>query len=133
LQQFDIGIKGKGTFYSSLGFGTKGILVVFSFSSLTDFPGIEVSGQALTDRLNSWRAPVTLVHSFSNENTFRFGDYSAEAVDPSSPDRVWVEATYEGTGGPVNWATGIANRLLRENRIDWCGFLPHLPHLLSPA
>jgi hypothetical protein len=110
LQQFDIGISGAGTYYPSLGFMPKGIIIVFSTSSLTAYPGVMVSGQATTDALNSYRTPVQLVPGFSDENTGRFGDYNAAAVNPSSPSHVWVEGEYMGTVGTqfAGWATEIA-------------------------
>jgi hypothetical protein len=111
LQQFDIGIAGKGTFYPGLGWGSKGIVVVFGYSSPTDYPGLMVTGQANGDPVNTYRAPITIALGFSSDASGRWGDYFGAAVDPASPSHVWVEGTYSGSGptlGGANWATEIA-------------------------
>src|SRR2546427_958001 len=111
-QDFDIGFSGKYVFYPALRTDAGGnLVVVFGYSSSSEFPGVMVADRSGTDPPNTigtpqvlrvGEAPETLACSGS---VCRYGDYFGAARDPSDPGIVWVAGEYGTSSG---WATFIA-------------------------
>lgn len=123
-QDFEYGIPGKYVFYPAFAENpaTGNLLMVFGFSSATDYPGIDVTEQTAADPRNSLETPVLLQAGKGPEDELvgcvgtgacRYGDYFGAALDPSTSS-IWVAGEY-GSGqvdyyalGHV-WATAIGN------------------------
>lgn len=122
-QDFNYGTPGKYLFYPAFAEmpSTKNLLVVFGYSSATDSPGIEVTEQAAADPPNTLesptimkagKAPVDL--AYSCVDACRYGDYFGAALDPSTPNKVWVAGEYgsgvqDSAGFGSGWGTAIGN------------------------
>ncbi len=121
VQDFNFGSSGSYLLYPALRPDARGnLLVIYGFSSASDFPGLKVTEQATTDAPNTLETPLLLQAGFGPvELTFgcsvtrgcRYGDYFSAAVDPSSPNVVWVAGefgsgeTFRSFGG--GWATEL--------------------------
>src|SRR5206468_9454571 len=76
LQDFDYGIIGHYLFYSALSMAGDGSLfVVFSYSSPNDFPSVAVTGQAVTESVNTIKEPSIVKSGLGFSPGGRWGDY----------------------------------------------------------
>jgi hypothetical protein len=128
LQDYDIGDKFLFRFYPAVQVDNgNNLLLVYGFSSSAQFPYIDVLGQIpfapfpslFTIPSQSNLAPPN-ANDRSSQNCAlapcppnplgppRYGDYFGAAVDPTSPDRVWVAGEYQTSGeqfNPTDWST----------------------------
>jgi hypothetical protein len=112
-QDFDVGISGKYLFYPALRTDTDGnLIVVFGYSSASDYPQLRVATRSLHDPPNTiglsqvirmGQGPET--SGCPNNSVCRYGDYFGASQDPSEPGIVWVAGEY---GTATGWATFIA-------------------------
>ena len=89
------------------------IALGYSVSSATMSPSIRYTGRVPTDALGTMESEVDVlsaagVTTSSRTNTYRWGDYSAMAIDPTDDCTFWYTSQYE-TGGTSNWSTRIAS------------------------
>jgi hypothetical protein len=111
LQDFNFGAAGGYVFYPALRPDGRGnLLVIYGFSSQSDFPGLKVTEQSTTDPRNTLETPL-LLQTGQGTVALRYGDYFGAATDPSNPSIVWVAGEY-GSGVvfsdfPIGWATQI--------------------------
>jgi Divergent InlB B-repeat domain len=89
------------------------IALGYSVSSATMSPSIRYTGRVATDPLGTMESEVDIlaqagITTSSRTNTYRWGDYSAMAIDPSDDCTFWYTTQYE-TGGTSNWSTRIAS------------------------
>lgn len=123
-QDFDYGVAGKYLFYPALRELPDGnLVIVYGLSSLTDYPGIYVTGQAATDKpdsveaptvLQAGQGPVTLFFGCLSVTGCRYGDYFGASLDPAQNDKVWVAGEYGSgalsySGLGQTWATKIGS------------------------
>jgi hypothetical protein len=83
------------------------VVVGFSFSSPTDFPGF---GYTYVRPDGQVAVPLDLLPGSAAQNSGRFGDYSGAARDPADAARIWVSSQI-GTavnGSTLDWSSGIA-------------------------
>src|SRR5947209_104989 len=112
-QDFDVGISGKYLFYPALRTDADGnLVVVFGYSSATEYPEMRVATRSVHDPPNTIGAPQVLragegpeVSGCPNNSVCRYGDYFGASQDPSDPGIVWVAGEY---GTATGWATFIA-------------------------
>jgi len=112
-QDFDLGISGKYLFYPALRTDTAGsLVVVFGYSSATEYPEIRVATRSVHDPPNTIGTPQVIragegpeASGCPNNSVCRYGDYFGASQDPSDPGTVWVAGEY---GTVTGWATFIA-------------------------
>src|SRR5581483_11101052 len=123
LQDFDFGAPKSYYFYPALhidganGLGTRNgvgnLNVIFGYSSVTSYPSLAVTGQAIIDSPNSIKTPLTIVSGIDSNHDHRYGDYFGASVDPSSPSVVWLAGQYQSQNCFVFcnsvWATYITS------------------------
>lgn len=112
-RDFTFGSFGSFYFYPALRTDSRGNpVVVFGYSSATDFPGLMVATQTVGDPPDTVQGPQILRRGSGPEtgacsaSGCRYGDYFGAAVDPSDPTVVWVAGEYGAMGG---WATFVAS------------------------
>ena len=89
------------------------IALGYSVSSASMSPSIRYTGRVPTDTLGTMESEIDILSAAgvtpsSRTNTYRWGDYSAMAVDPTDDCTFWYTTQYE-TGGTSNWSTRIAS------------------------
>src|SRR5881296_1700008 len=112
-QDFDIGISGKYVFYPALRTDADGnLIVVFGYSSGSDYPELRVATRSVHDPPNTIGASQVIrvgegpeTSGCPNNSLCRYGDYFGASHDPSEPGIVWVAGEY---GTAAGWATFIA-------------------------
>ena len=111
LQDFDIDVAGKDVFYPAFRMdGTGGLVVVFGYSSSTDYPGIMATGRLSGDLADTLQPPSVVALGTGPENpsgcsgTCRYGDYFGAGLDPSNASLVWMAGEF---GTPSGWSTHI--------------------------
>jgi len=112
-QDFDVGISGKYLFYPALRTDAAGnLVVVFGYSSTTEYPEMRVATRSVHDPPNTIGAPQVLragegpeASGCPNNSVCRYGDYFGASQDPSDLGIVWVAGEYGTASG---WATFIA-------------------------
>src|SRR6266705_5410500 len=112
-QDFDIGISGKYVFYPALRTDADGnLIVVFGYSSGSDYPELRVATRSVHDPPNTIGASQVIrvgegpeTSGCPNNSLCRYGDYFGASQDPSEPGIVWVAGEY---GTATGWATFIA-------------------------
>jgi len=105
LQDFEVNSAGVYYFYPALTFDDSGnLLVLFGFSSTSDYPGLMVTAQTTSDPPNTYQTPRIVFAGTGPEKSGRYGDYFGAAVDPSNPLTVWAAGQYGTANG---WATRI--------------------------
>ncbi len=112
-QDFDIGISGKYVFYPALRTDADGnLIVVFGYSSGSDYPELRVATRSVHDPPNTIGASQVIrvgegpeTSGCPNNSVCRYGDYFGASQDPSEPGIVWVAGEY---GTATGWATFIA-------------------------
>src|SRR5437870_2872613 len=112
-QDFDVGISGKYLFYPALRTDAAGnLVVVFGYSSATEYPETRVATRSVHDPPNTIGAAQVIragegpeASGCPNNSVCRYGDYFGASQDPSDPGVVWVAGEYGTANG---WATFIA-------------------------
>ncbi len=112
-QDFDVGISGKYLFYPALRTdAADNLVVVFGYSSATEYPEMRVATRSVHDPPNTIGAPQVIragegpeASGCPNNSVCRYGDYFGASQDPSDPGIVWVAGEYGTANG---WATFIA-------------------------
>ena len=75
------------------------MLLGYSVSSSSVYPGIRYTGRLATDALNTMQAENTLISGTRNQvGASRYGDYSAMTVDPVDDCTFWYTTEYLRTG-----------------------------------
>src|SRR2546422_5701103 len=113
VQDFDVGISGKYLFYPALRADAAGnLVVVFGYSSATEYPEMRVATRSVHDPPNTIGAPQVIragegpdASGCPNNSVCRYGDYFGASQDPSDPGIVWVAGEYGTANG---WSTFIA-------------------------
>ena len=112
LQDFDIDVAGRAVFYPGLRVdGAGSLVVVFGYSSATDYPGVMMSGRLPGDAPNTLALQQIVVAGTGPESpatckgTCRYGDYFGATADPSNATLVWVAGQM---GTSAGWSTHIA-------------------------
>ena len=112
VEDFDASATGTDLYFPAVMLDSSGdLFVAYSKSSTTMFPtAAAVDGRAAS--------PATLENEvilaagqasylFGPNN--RWGDYSAAALDPTDPARIWVTAEYQASAAdPADWGTATA-------------------------
>lgn len=88
------------------------MLVGFSGSNASQFPGVYVSGRKFTDAAGQTAPPILVKPGETANNDGRFGDYSLTSIDPTDDLTFWTIQEY-GRGG--SWGTWIT-----EAQFDTC-------------
>src|SRR2546428_12496272 len=112
-QDFDLGISGKYLFYPALRTdAADNLVVVFGYSSATEYPEMRVATRSVHDPPNTIGAPQVIrvgegpeASGCPNNSVCRYGDYFGASQDPSRPGIVWGAGEY---GTATGWATFIA-------------------------
>src|SRR2546430_77305 len=112
-QDFDIGISRQYVFYPGLRTDADGnLIVVFGYSSGSDYPELRVATRSVHDPPNTIGASQVIrvgegpeTSGCPNNSVCRYGDYFGASQDPSEPGIVWVAGEY---GTAAGWATFIA-------------------------
>src|SRR3989454_198713 len=113
VQDFDVGISGKYLFSPALRTDAAGnLVVVFGYSSTTEYPEMRVATRSVHDPPNTIGAPQVLragegpeASGCPNNSVCRYGDYFGASQNPSDLGIVWVAGEYGTASG---WATFIA-------------------------
>ncbi len=89
---------------------TKDILLGYSWSSSTQFPGIYVAGRKFTDTLGTLSAEVLQTHGTGSQpdTSNRWGDYSTMSVDPTDNCTFWYTTEYYMTTATFDWSTNVS-------------------------
>jgi hypothetical protein len=84
------------------------LLMGYSVSSPTVFPGIRFTGRSANDPLNQLAAEQRAIEGGgSQRNPERWGDYASMSLDPSDDCTFWFTTQYLATTGSYNWQTSI--------------------------
>lgn len=113
LQAFDVGQATRDLFYPAIAEDVAGdLVVVFGYSSSSEYPGIMIATQNAGDAANTLRAPTIVRTGLGSEALWcpdsvscRYGDYFGAWTDPMDPSVVWTVGEYGGTQG---WGTEVA-------------------------
>ncbi len=89
------------------------IALGYSISSSTMSPSIAYTGRVPSDPLGQMESEIEILSSAgvahgSQTNTFRWGDYSSMAIDPTDDCTFWYTTQYQSTLGN-RWNTRIAS------------------------
>ena len=124
VQEFDYGASSKYYFLPALRIDSMGNLaMIYGYSSVSNYPTLAVSGEAVNDPLQTLIAPAVIATSnAAYTGGAAYGDYFGAAVDPLDPSRVWVAGEYNripsgcGTNcGDPNWSTFISYMRVRAS------------------
>ena len=87
------------------------MLLGYSASSASIFPGIRYTGRLVTDPINTMQSEGTIINGGGSQghNLSRWGDYSTMSIDPSDDCTFWYTTEYLKTSGTFNWSTRIAS------------------------
>lgn len=111
-QDFDVGISGKYVFFPALRTDEQGhLILVFGYSSATEYPAMMVATRSTHDPPNTIGAPQVIrlgegpeAGGCPNNSVCRYGDYFGASQDPTDSGIVWVAGEY---GTSTGWATFI--------------------------
>src|SRR5437867_3119870 len=103
VQDFDVGISGKYLFYPALRTDAAGnLVVVFGYSSATEYPETRVATRSVHDPPNTIGAPQVIragegpeASGCPNNSVCRYGDYFGASQDPTDPGIVGVAGKSE--------------------------------------
>jgi hypothetical protein len=102
-----IGRKLKYLFYGAPAFNSNGVLVAsFCISSKKTFPGLDAI--AFT-KGGGASAIIPIAAGTGPETSGRYGDYSAVAIDPTTPTAFWAAGEIGFGAGFGNWGTAVAH------------------------
>jgi len=90
------------------------IALGYSASSSGMSPSIRYTGRLIGDPLGTLESETDVLSSAnvahgSQTNTFRWGDYSGMAIDPTDDCTFWYTTEYQPNNGNNHWATRIAS------------------------
>ncbi len=112
-QDFDVGAAGLYYLYPALQVDGRGdLLVVFGYSSASDYPGLMAAGRVFGTASGQLDPPKVIVAGTKNETlgcsgtvvTCRYGDYFGAALDPSNASLIWAAGE---VGVPSGWGTQV--------------------------
>ena len=117
IQNFDFGSTGYYYFYPAIRIDGSGNLdLIFGYSSSSISPSLAISGQAITDPVNTLEQSVAIKlgsgvsTQTDSSGRVRYGDYFAAAVDPSNTRTVWVAGEYISSNiNTIGWSTFISS------------------------
>jgi hypothetical protein len=122
LQSFDLASSGAGLYYPAVTVDSSGnMLATYTVSSAILYPSARVIGQASGvlssgQTAKSGEALYDDTKCGINAAPSRWGDYSAAAVDPQDPSKVWLGSEYAGssatTAAGCDWATWVQEATL---------------------
>src|SRR2546425_2727869 len=122
LQDFDFCTVGTNCYYGALRFDSQGSLaLVYGFSTSNAFPSLAVTGQTVSDPVNTLRQPQTLVSGTATDTSGRYGDYFGASVDPVDQTLIWVNGEYHNNatgncpGSGNCWSTFIGRMRVSAN------------------
>jgi len=84
--------------------------LVYNISSTSDDVGVRITGQPAGSAPQAVATPQTIQPGQGLYTCFmRWGDYSGAALDPATPNNVWVVGEYAGASSTnCEWATFVA-------------------------
>jgi len=90
------------------------IALGYSVSGSNMNPSIRYTGRVSSDPLGEMEGEVDIlslanVPNFSQTNTFRWGDYSSMAIDPTDDCTFWYTTEYHPSNNSNYWATRLAS------------------------
>jgi hypothetical protein len=84
------------------------IAMGFTASSGAMYPQAAYTGRLVTDPLNTMELQATIVAGGGSQTTsYRWGDYSSMAIDPTDDCTFWYATQYLKTSGTKNWSTRL--------------------------
>jgi len=88
----------------------------YSVSGLETSPSIRITGRADADPpgLLSLEEMEVVTGNGSQEQNYRWGDYSCMSIDPSDDQTFWYTQMYMPTTGPLEWETKICSFKLAQ-------------------
>ncbi len=91
--------------------GSGDMLIAYSASSSSIYPGVRVAGRLAGDPLDTMaQGELSVIDGtgYKTSGYSRWGDYSSVSVDPSDDCTFWIAQEYVATTGSFQWATRIA-------------------------
>jgi len=87
------------------------ILVGYSTSSSTMYPGIAIAGRTINDALGTLESEVPVVNGTGSQpdTSNRWGDYSSMRIDPTDKCTFWYTTEYYMVTQQFDWSTQIAS------------------------
>jgi len=110
-QNFDLGATGRDLYYPAVHMDSAGdMYLVYNISSTSDDVGVRITGQPAGSAAQAVATPQTIQPGQGLYTCFmRWGDYSGAALDPATPNNVWVVGEYAGASSTnCEWATFVA-------------------------
>jgi hypothetical protein len=110
-QNFDLGATGRDLYYPAVHLDSAGnMFLVYNISSTSDFVGVRITGQPTGSAPQAVATPQTVQPGQGLYTCFnRWGDYNGAALDPATPNNVWVVGEYAGASSTnCEWATFVA-------------------------
>lgn len=90
--------------------GSGNMLLGYSTSSSSKYPGIAVTGRCFADSPNQMRSETPVFTGAGSQSNYnRWGDYSSMAIDPTDDTTFWYANEYLPVSGSFNWHTRIAS------------------------
>lgn len=111
VQSFNYGFKNVDVYYPAVALDSVGNLFVsFTGSSSKAYPSSAYAVQPASGTTGTLVSPGIFQKGTGFYKGSRWGDYSAAAVDPSTPSTVWVTSEYSITSGKYlgDWGTATA-------------------------
>jgi hypothetical protein len=84
------------------------MMLGYSVSSPTVYPGIRATGRLATDPLGTMEAESTIMNGVGYMTDTHWGDYTSMVVDPVDDCTFWYVGEYMPSSGP-GWSTRIAS------------------------
>jgi len=110
-QNFDLGATARDLYYPAVHLDTAGnMFLVYNISSTSDYVGVRITGQPAGSAPQVVATPQTIQPGQGLYTCFmRWGDYNGAALDPATPNAVWVVGEYAGASSTnCEWATFVA-------------------------
>ena len=110
-QNFDLGATARDLYYPAVHMDTAGnMFLVYNISSTSDYVGVRITGQPAGSAPQVVATPQTIQPGQGLYTCFmRWGDYNGAALDPATPNAVWVVGEYAGASSTnCEWATFVA-------------------------
>jgi hypothetical protein len=101
--------RGQYLFFPAVGVNTNGTIVLgYGRSSSSIFPELDVTAASAG---GGFARPKTIETGEAANETTRYGDYFAVAIDPAAPSNAWVAGEVGGHNGfgANGWGTAIGN------------------------